>query len=60
MLEVNNYQETRTIYNVIASIYGAVEPGKFHKIESLLYVRTLWNYLSTQALQNLFISVKNV
>jgi hypothetical protein len=27
MLEVNNYLERRTIYNVVANIYGAVEPG---------------------------------
>ena len=26
-VEVNNYQEQRTIYNVIATIYGGVEPG---------------------------------
>ncbi len=25
---VNNYQEQRTIYNVIATIYGGVEPGR--------------------------------
>ena len=29
MLEVNNYLERRTIYNVVANIYGAVEPGVF-------------------------------
>ena len=29
MLEVNNYLERRTIYNVVANIYGAVEPGVY-------------------------------
>ena len=32
MLEVNNYLERRTIYNVIANIYGAVEPGQSYII----------------------------
>ena len=26
-LVVNNYQEERVIYNVVAKLYGAIEPG---------------------------------
>lgn len=29
LLQVNNYQEQRTIYDVIATIYGSVEPGEW-------------------------------
>ncbi len=34
-LMVNNYQEQRTIYNVIATIYGRVEPGRLTQAHQL-------------------------
>ena len=42
MLEVNNYLERRTIYNVVANIYGAVEPGMF---DVHVYVYTCMLYM---------------
>ena len=42
-LEVNNYQEERTIYDVTATIYGGVEPGKWR----CSYIRTKYYVTST-------------
>ena len=37
-VEVNNYQEQRTIYNVIATIYGGVEPGVCVCVRACVFV----------------------
>jgi dihydroorotase len=46
-LVVNNYLEERVIHNVIAKLYGAIEPGKLITEHCLL-----WDQVSSVAVWN--------